>query len=358
MASADAARGGARSWQRPRREQSPSPWHRRDEFVGDGDDGDTRNCPVAEAAVEVPGMQPPDQAPGRRATRYGKANDCFPRQAPSRPLDGPGSESSLAPRMITRPAVTGLPSSPSAPSGGFTLTELLVVMAIVGVVSALLLPAISRARGKALTASCIGNQRQLGLAFLAYCDEHEDRFPTGAAPGAISAQPEDWIWWQTKSDSPGARSMRDARGSALAPFLGGYRSEVFRCPADRDARARELAWRQEMSLELYTYSYSLNAHSMGGMASYISGDRSVKAFNRLGAVVNPSRKIMLAEEKGGPRDGPGDASIDDGRWQPLGYPLTLRHSGRASVAFADGHVETVRREFADRHHPEHFDPAH
>jgi prepilin-type processing-associated H-X9-DG protein len=81
-------------------------------------------------------------------------------------------------------------------------------------------------------------------------------------------------------------------------------------------------------------------------------------FNKLPAVVNPSRKIMLAEEKGSPSDGPGDAFIDDGRWQPLGYPLTMRHQGKATVAFADGHVESAPREFADSSHPEHFDPAY
>jgi prepilin-type processing-associated H-X9-DG protein/prepilin-type N-terminal cleavage/methylation domain-containing protein len=240
----------------------------------------------------------------------------------------------------------------------FTLLELLVVLAVVAILAALLLPALSQAKGKARAVACLSNQRQLALAFLLYCEEHEDTFPTGAAAGAVSTQPEDWIWWQMQPSASGQPTMRDAHGSALAQYLGGYQSKHFRCPADRDALARELAWQQNMSQELYTYSYSLNAHSMGGMASYISQDRSMKFFNKLGAVVNPSHKIMLAEEKGSANDGPGSAFIDDGRWQPLGYPLTQRHAGRANVAFADGHVETVRREFADQDHPEHFDPAY
>ncbi len=252
--------------------------------------------------------------------------------------------------------------SPICPSGrsaaAFTLMELLVVVAILGVLVALLLPALARAKGKAHAAACVSNQGQLGLAFLLYCDEHEDVFPTGAAASTVSAQPEDWIWWQMQTGPAGQPTMRNAHGSALAPYLSGYRSTYFRCPADRDALARERAWQQNMSQELYTYSYSLNAHSMGGMASYISQDRSRKFFNKLGAVVNPSHKIMLAEEKGSAQDGPGSAFIDDGRWQPLGYPLTQRHAGKANVAFADGRVETVRREFADQDHPEHFDPSH
>ncbi len=240
----------------------------------------------------------------------------------------------------------------------FTLMELLVVIAILAVLAALLLPALARAKGKAHTAACMNNQRQLGLAFLLYCDEQEDSFPTGAAAGTVSAQPEDWIWWQVRVSPSGQPAMRDSRGSALAPYLGGYRSSYFRCPADRDALAREQAWQQNMHRELYTYSYSLNAHSQSGMASYISQDRSMMFRNKLSAVVNPAHKIMLAEEKGSANDGPGSVFIDDGRWQPLGYPLTMRHAGKANVTFADGRVEAVRREFADQDHPDHFDPAY
>lgn len=260
--------------------------------------------------------------------------------------------------MLPRP-ISWAPIRPRGQSGGaFTQIELLVVVAILGVLAGLLLPALARAKGTGHSAACASKLRQLGLAFRLYCEDHDDIFPTGAAASTSSVQPEDWIWWQMQTGPSGQASMRNAHGSALAPYLSGYRSMYFRCPADRDALARELAWQQNMSQELYTYSYSLNAHSMGGMASYISQDRSMKFLNKLAAVVNPSRKIMLAEEKGSANDGPGSAFIDDGRWQPLGYPLTQRHAGKANVAFADGHVETVRREFADQDHPEHFDPAY
>lgn len=235
----------------------------------------------------------------------------------------------------------------------FTLIELLVVVAILGILAGLILPALSRGKTTAHTAACGNNQRQLALAFLLYCHEYKDTFPTGAASSALGAHPEDWIWWQMQTTHSGENAMRDARGSALAPFLGGYQTRQFRCPADRDALSREEAWKQNSSLEIYTYSYSLNA----GMASYLSLDRSMVFLNKLGAVVNPSRKIMLAEEKGSTADGPGSAFIDDGRWQPLGYPLTTRHRAKSNAAFADGHIETVPRDFADLNHPEHFDPT-
>ena len=57
-----------------------------------------------------------------------------------------------------------------------TLVELLVVMAIIGVLVALLLPAIQAARARR-TASCKNNMRQIGLGVLQFCDTHKGDFP-------------------------------------------------------------------------------------------------------------------------------------------------------------------------------------
>ena len=59
----------------------------------------------------------------------------------------------------------------------FTLVELLVVIGVIGILAALLLPVLSKAKAHALSTPCKNHLRQMGIALAAYVDEHQNRYP-------------------------------------------------------------------------------------------------------------------------------------------------------------------------------------
>jgi prepilin-type N-terminal cleavage/methylation domain-containing protein len=107
---------------------------------------------------------------------------------------------------------------------GFTLIELLTVIAIISILAALVLPAISTVRAKAGVARSVANLRQLGVAALTYAGEHRDRFPPHAIFDPAIGQNREWCFGYVSGDPATALGE-----GILGPYLSNAQ-EILRDP--------------------------------------------------------------------------------------------------------------------------------
>src|ERR1043165_3787772 len=136
----------------------------------------------------------------------------------------------------------------------FTLIELLVVIAIIAILAAMLLPALSKAKAKAVQISCLNNLKQLGIGFMLYIGDNNDKMP-GAASSNQGYHPEDWIYWR-----PASFGYPTIEKSPIVTMTGtGSSSNLFRCPGDKVNSPERLAFTPP-----YLFSYSLNCIGFSG----------------------------------------------------------------------------------------------
>ena len=100
--------------------------------------------------------------------------------------------------------------------GASTLIELLVVIAMIAIIAALLLPALSRSRAKAQRIACVNNQRQIGVSFTMWADDHCVKYSStvDVSEGGSKTQLETWQHFITMSNE------------LVTP-------KILRCPSDR-----------------------------------------------------------------------------------------------------------------------------
>ena len=113
---------------------------------------------------------------------------------------------------------------------GFTLVELLVVVAIMALLLAIIMPTLSRARAQSRLSVCLSNQRDIGMGIQAYALQHNDAIPRGPAEPLPYFPSQGWDEWATNQVYIGALHADQGLGPILARDI--RQPRVLYCPAD------------------------------------------------------------------------------------------------------------------------------
>jgi prepilin-type N-terminal cleavage/methylation domain-containing protein len=192
---------------------------------------------------------------------------------------------------------------------GFTLVELLVVLATIAVLASLLLPAFGSARDKARSTECLSNIRQWGLSFRQYADDNSDSLPRrgqGVQPLARIDRSEDWF----NALPPYFASLPYQQLFAANQKLRPHSRSVFVCPVATDPGSNHFL------------PYGMNMN----LCPWI-----LPRQTRFAEVLRPGHVVAMA-------DAPGPYASTFPSSKP--YSLLARHDGRANILFLAGQVNS------------------
>ena len=222
---------------------------------------------------------------------------------------------------------------------GFTLVELLVVIAIIGVIAALLLPALAGAKRKAQRMTCLNNLSQIAVGVRMYSDDSHDAAPSpgGATLTSTNIDPL-YIGYKTL-----IKNYVGANGSSSP------RDKLFHCPAD----AFYPTWFETNSVWPYHFvQKSAYGEALFDYYSYVfnGGYNKPRKYGRLNpsypglsgvkltAVKHPNRTVLVGEVAAfapfswHDPSSHGTANVDG----------TLYNDSRNAVSFVDGHVSYIK----------------
>lgn len=217
-------------------------------------------------------------------------------------------------------------SFPKNSQNAFTLTELLVVIAVLALMAGLTFPALAHAKIKSPAAGCLNNKRQLMMAWSMYKDDNNDRLVPNGVPRQSWLNPA--IGNQDFYNSPSNTNVALIRGGLLGPYLGND-IYILRCPADVVPSLNGLRMRSCSMNGQVGVSASVNNP---GWLTYLKGSDMT--------CPPPANLFVFCDEH--------PNSINDGYFQ-MGFAAqdftdvpANYHGNACGFGFADGHAEDHR----------------
>jgi prepilin-type N-terminal cleavage/methylation domain-containing protein len=255
-------------------------------------------------------------------------------------------------------------------AGAFTLLELLVVIAVIGILAAMLMPALSRAKQRAQGALCLNNGRQLMTAIHLYTGDNNDFYPPNPDDGNTDLG---YNWCSGNAGIGGPQEfdpdvLADPSRSLLIRYLSGNIS-VFKCPADRRQGVYQgtnpaLAGKIVPAARTFSMSQAVGTIDPGFAADYSSHSgvprlpvtgpwldgayhqnlhndpwRTFGKTSDLGSPGPSDLWVLVDEDAKGLNDAAFAFNMVNEIWQDA--PGTYHNIG-CGFAFADGHSETHR----------------
>ena len=254
---------------------------------------------------------------------------------------------------------------------GFTLIEVLVVISIIGILIALLLPAVEMARESSRRSTCANNLRQLAIAVKLHTDTHQT-FPTGGwggnwlgdpDAGYGTNQPGGWIYnilAYVEEDNLRqlGRGLKDAPCDEALTKLMETPLEVLHCPSRRLPRVYPYTGGElknaKPPMEVAKTDYAISATISYEKSEVIMSDIQLHGKGTSKTVLGGEKSVSADSYTTG--TGPGDSLVayvgdaDDIRRPPSG-PLAsdkqggggfgIAHPGGANIAYCDGSVRFV-----------------
>ncbi|MDR1281598.1 MAG: prepilin-type N-terminal cleavage/methylation domain-containing protein [Opitutaceae bacterium] len=203
----------------------------------------------------------------------------------------------------------------------FTLIELLTVIAIIGILAAIIIPTVGKVRETAKSAQCTSNLRQVVHAAFLWGQDHNDQIPPRNRDGYG-----DWAYWPCW--------LIEGQGNLGA-------KSVLVCPVLFNNGMSENYKRTDMAGKVYRYSYSANGAFSGNWDSATSTSPARGKVWRFSDLQEPSRTHLYTEL------GSGGDSTSHGYFSLTRTDhcyFLFAHNGRQNFACADAHVSALKRE--------------